>query len=112
VGTQPAPRFALHVGVFAARLGGTAGPMFPHDPAEVAHVFWLPRNALEHSVRVHRNTPRGEIEVPASVHERHIVWGFTRRVLREFFELPAEDPQLGTPIAPHRGTSGEEPTLR
>jgi 8-oxo-dGTP pyrophosphatase MutT (NUDIX family) len=100
VGTRPAPRFSLHVAVFAGRLGPRPTGRLTPDPAEVAHVFWLPRGVLEPSVRVHRDTPRGTIEVPATIHEGHVLWGFTRRVVREFFELPMEDPAAGPVFAP------------
>lgn len=92
VRTVPAPRFGLRVGVFAAALGpGTHRPV-ALDPAEVAHVFWLPRTALQTTVPVVRETTRGPREVPATVVGGHVLWGFTRGVLREFFELPAEPP--------------------
>jgi 8-oxo-dGTP pyrophosphatase MutT (NUDIX family) len=100
VGVQPAPRFSLHVGVFAAALGPSRPTRLAPDPTEVAHVFWLPRGALEPSVRIRRDTPRGTIDVPATVHEGHVLWGFTRRVVRQFFELPVEDRSGGPPFAP------------
>jgi 8-oxo-dGTP pyrophosphatase MutT (NUDIX family) len=102
VGTQPAPRFGISVGVFAAELSDAAAPHITPEPAEVAHVFWLPRSALDRTVRVHRSTSRGEIEVPAAVHEGHVLWGFTWKVVRQFFGLPAQDAAGGPYFAPHR----------
>ncbi len=90
VRTVPAPRFGLRVGVFAAALGEGPHRPFASDPEEVAHVFWLPRKALQTTVPVVRETTRGPREVPATVVAGHVLWGFTRGVLREFFELPEE----------------------
>ncbi len=93
VRTAPAPRFGLHVGVFTARLSTTAGAPVAVDAKEVAHVFWLPSALLADSRPVVRSTPRGDRSVLATVHDGHVVWGFTRRVLRDFFGLPPdEDP--------------------
>lgn len=91
VGVVTAPRFRLDVGVFAAALGEVARPPSPRSPEEVAHVFWLPRAALGTTRRVNRDTGLGEVPVPATVFEGHVLWGFTRRVLRDFFGLPVED---------------------
>jgi 8-oxo-dGTP pyrophosphatase MutT (NUDIX family) len=90
VTTAPAPRFGLHVGVFAARLGPAATHPSAADPKEVAHVFWLPSERLADTRQVSRATATGEREVPATVYEGHVVWGFTRRVLRDFFGLPPD----------------------
>jgi 8-oxo-dGTP pyrophosphatase MutT (NUDIX family) len=95
VGSTPARRFGIHVGVFAARLGPRAGPPTVANPREVAHVFWLPRGALSESRPLTRETERGALRILATVHEGHIVWGFTRRVLRDFFDLPVEDVPQG-----------------
>ncbi len=93
VAAAPAPRFGLHVGVFAAELAGTAGPPTIGSPGEVAHVFWLPQSALSESRLVAvSNVPAGR-SVAAAVHEGHVVWGFTRRVLRDFFGLPVDGVQ-------------------
>jgi 8-oxo-dGTP pyrophosphatase MutT (NUDIX family) len=109
VGAQAAPRFGIQVGVFAARLGTHGGPSLTPDPDEVAHVFWLPRRSLDRTSRVHRDTPRGRIEVPATVHEGHVLWGFTRKVVRQFFELPQEDPVGGQLFAPHPSPEPDSP---
>jgi len=37
-----------------------------------------------------RETLFGYYPMPSAVHEGHVVWGFTRRILREFFDLPRE----------------------
>jgi 8-oxo-dGTP pyrophosphatase MutT (NUDIX family) len=101
VGTEHAIRFGLKVAVFAAALGPPTRAPFPHDIEEVAHVFWLPRETLLHTKQVARDTSRGIFPVPATVFEGHVVWGFTRRLLRQFFELPLEDGALG-PAFPDR----------
>jgi 8-oxo-dGTP diphosphatase len=95
VTTTHARRFGLDVGVFAARLGSTSRVPAPRSPAEVAHVFWLPRSALDRTQRVERATSFGVLPVNATVHEGHVLWGFTRRILRLFFALPPEDDSYG-----------------
>jgi len=90
VGRHHASRFALDVGVFAAELGERSHHPRPRSLEEVAHVFWFPRSALGRTARVPRDTPAGPIEVNAAVYEGHVLWGFTRRLLREFFGHPAE----------------------
>jgi len=99
VGTELGPRLAFRVGVFAAAIGPVAQPPTARSAEEVAHVFWLPRSALGTTRTVTRDTSRGPIEVNASVIEGHVLWGFTRRVLREFFGLPTEDERLGPAFA-------------
>jgi 8-oxo-dGTP pyrophosphatase MutT (NUDIX family) len=96
VAAEPALRFQLKVAIFAGALGPPGRPPYVHDAQEVAHVFWLPRPSLGRTERVHRETSRGLVPVAATVHEGHVVWGFTRRVLRNFFELPPE-PELLPP---------------
>ncbi|HTT15972.1 MAG TPA: CoA pyrophosphatase [Thermoplasmata archaeon] len=107
VGATPAPRFRLHVGVFAARLGDAAGPPTVGSPTEVAHVFWLPLRSLAESRFVTRNGPTGPRPVRATVHEGHVLWGFTRRVLREFTDLPPEDrPEGPVTVSTHGDPRG------
>ncbi len=110
VGTQPARAFGVTVGVFVGALGPVAQRPGARSPAEVATVFWLPRSALAESRRVTRTTMIGAIEVRATVVYGEVLWGFTRRVLREFFGLPAEDersgPGVGQPDRPR--TAPEE----
>ena len=77
----------LHVGVFAAELGPSGRSPAAVSPTEVAHVFWLPRRALLDRRRVVRETLSGPREVDATVVDRHVLWGFTRRVLLDFFEI-------------------------
>ncbi len=101
VETIRAPRFRLHVGVFAAEIGPRGGPPSVRSALEVAHVFWLPAAALAETRRVARETQFGAAEVAASVHEGHVLWGFTRRVLRRFFDLPLEDEVVGPVLPPH-----------
>jgi len=108
VGTNFAPRFGLHVGVFAATIGSVATPPTPRNPTEVAHVFWLPRSTLGITRRVTRQTPRGPAQVNATVVDGQVLWGFTRRVVREFFGLPTED-ELGGPAFAHVSDRENEP---
>jgi 8-oxo-dGTP pyrophosphatase MutT (NUDIX family) len=95
VATVHARRFGIDVGVFAAQLGSAGRAPVPGSPREVAFVFWLPRSALETTRRVERDTSVGIVPVNATVHEGHVLWGFTRRVLRQFFGLPLEDETFG-----------------
>jgi len=114
VGASLARRFGLHVGVFAVGLSTTSAPPTIGSPEEVAHVFWLPHGVLVDSRLLTRDTDRGPVRVVASVHEGHVVWGFTRRVLRDFFGLPAEDPTQGPAFSDRRsdpdGSSPSGPT--
>ena len=99
VGIRHASAFEMQVGIFASewRLGAPS----PHarSPSEVARVFWLPRAALDAATRVPRETSRGPIEVPATVHDGAVLWGFTRRVLRSFFGMEDDDPRNARPPA-------------
>jgi 8-oxo-dGTP pyrophosphatase MutT (NUDIX family) len=107
VGTELAPLFGLNVAVYAAALGPSAGPVAA-DPKEVAHVFWLPVGALGRVEKVSRETRVGMLEVPAVVHDGHVLWGFTLKVLNRFFgegQGPAE-PE-GAPALPGAGPSQE-----
>ena len=97
VGTEHALRFRIRVAAFAAQLAPDGHLPTALSADEVAHVFWLPRSALDSTRRVHRETGLGLLAVPATVFEGHILWGFTRRVLRQFFGLPTED-ELGGPV--------------
>lgn len=96
-----ARRFAMHVGVFAAELTPTAGRPTPANTLEVAHVFWLPSRRLSETRSTRWQTGDGAIDVRATLHDGHVLWGFTRRVLREFFDLPEEDGP-GGPVFAHR----------
>jgi 8-oxo-dGTP pyrophosphatase MutT (NUDIX family) len=86
VGTEDATIFSMRVGVFAAELSPGGRIPRPHSPSEVAHVFWLPRSALTRTERVTRDTHLGPRAVDASVFSGHVLWGFTRRVLLDFFK--------------------------
>ena len=105
VGSAHAFRFGITVGVFAGALGPTGSPPTALSADEVAHVFWLPRSALGETRRVQRETLHGLLEVPATVFENHVLWGFSRRILREFFGLPTEDEWGGPTFAPDPGRS-------
>ncbi len=105
VGPVPAPRFHLTVGVFAATLGPVAHPPDPRSREEVAHVFWAPRSSLADSRPVVQETVVGPAPVRATVVHGQVLWGFTRRVLRDFFGLPAED-DLAGPLLADRGDAG------
>jgi 8-oxo-dGTP diphosphatase len=104
ISTEHASRFGIDVGVFAARLGPGGRTPGPRSPLEVAHVFWLPRSALETTRRVERDTSRGVLPVNATVHEGHVLWGFTRRVVRVFFGFPGEEGSYGPVFATHGPT--------
>ncbi|GEM_PF-413333 len=100
VAIVPAPVFSMHVGVFAAELGPSGRAPMARSATEVAHVFWLPAAALRTGATVTRDTPRGPREVEAVLHEGHVLWGFTRRVLRGFFGLePFPGPEGAVPGA-------------
>jgi len=101
VSTVHARRFELDVAVFAARLSLAGRTPAPRSPQEVAHVFWLPLSSLETTLRVERDTSVGIIPVNATVHEGHVLWGFTRRILRAFLDLPVEDETFGPVYVPH-----------
>lgn len=103
VGTQPAHAFGLTVGIFAAELGPVAQPPSARSPEEVATVFWLPRSALGETRKVTRTTSIGPTEVRATIVHGEVLWGFTRRVLRDFFGFPTEDGASGPAFARSRG---------
>jgi 8-oxo-dGTP pyrophosphatase MutT (NUDIX family) len=100
VSVQRAARFGIDVAVFAGALSERAAAPSPLSVDEVAHVFWLPRSALGRTVTVERSTGTGVRPVSATVFEGHILWGFTRRVLRDFFGLPPEGDLGGPAFAP------------
>jgi 8-oxo-dGTP pyrophosphatase MutT (NUDIX family) len=100
VSTELALRFGLRVGVFAAILAPDGPAPTARSPEEVAHVFWMPRSALANSRPIVRETSRGLAEVPATVFEGHVLWGFTRRVLCEFFGVPTQDEAIGPVFVP------------
>lgn len=101
VGTLLAVRFGVKVSIFATGLAPEARHPTVRSAEEVAHVFWLPRSALGVSRSVVRETTRGPTEVPATVFEGHVLWGFSRRVLCQFFGVPTEDEAIG-PVFPPR----------
>ena len=101
VETVLAVRFGLRVGVFAVGLSPDAKAPTPRSADEVAHVFWLPRFALADSRSIERETMRGAAEVRATVFEGHVLWGFTRRVLCDFFGIVHQDEAIGPVFAPH-----------
>jgi 8-oxo-dGTP pyrophosphatase MutT (NUDIX family) len=88
--TQLATVFSLRVAVFATAVRPRGKSPLVHSPEEVATVFWLPRAALDSTEWVTRETRFGTREVEANIYQGHILWGFTRRVLRMFFGLPVE----------------------
>ncbi len=102
-----ASRFGLDVAAFAAALGDGARRPRPRSRTEVAHVFWLPRSALGAEARIVRDTSLGAIEVDATLYQGHVLWGFTRRLLREFFGHPPE----GTFAASREPAAGRHNTL-
>jgi 8-oxo-dGTP pyrophosphatase MutT (NUDIX family) len=86
LGSFPARAFDLRVAAFAAVLGGGRAPS-PRSLTEVADVFWLPLSAVSRPIRARRATREGLQDVDATMHEGHVVWGFTHRVLRVLWEL-------------------------
>lgn len=99
VRVEAARRFGLRVGIFAGKLADSATGPTVRSPEEVAHVFWLPIAELEGTRSVHEETQRGLAEVPATIFDGHVVWGFTRRILRESFGHSADDPADGPTFA-------------
>jgi 8-oxo-dGTP pyrophosphatase MutT (NUDIX family) len=114
VSTEDAVRFGIKVAVFAASLGSGGHPPTALSAQEVAHVFWMPRSALGETRRVHRETVRGLQPVPATVFEGHILWGFSRRLIRQFVGLPTEDEWGGPAFAPDpsRSRTGDADSSR
>ena len=89
VAIRSARVFSLDVAVFAGELGPAGRSPIVASRGEVAHVFWLPRSALSHQRRVMVDSRAGAREVDAAVFDGHVIWGFTHRVLLDFFEGPA-----------------------
>ena len=81
----PARAFGLDVAVFSAEFARDPESVEPRDPTEVAGVFWFPLHELSVTTPVVRETFRGPATVEAHVHEGHVLWGFTRSVLRQLF---------------------------
>ena len=81
----PARVFRLEVAVFAAEFARDPRLVVPRDPTEVAGVFWFPLRELSVTTPVVRETFRGPATVDAHVHDGHVLWGFTRSVLRQLF---------------------------
>jgi len=100
VDTVLAIRFGLKVAVFATALAPEAQPPTARSAEEVAHVFWLPRSALGTSRPIERETSRGLATVRATVCDGHILWGFSRSVLCQFFGVANEDELIGPVFAP------------
>jgi 8-oxo-dGTP diphosphatase len=100
VRAENARAFAIRVGIFAGELSHDANAPSVRSADEVAHVFWLPGSELGTTRRVTQRTSRGPLEVNATVFEGHVLWGFTRRALRDFFGLPVEDEPIGHLFAP------------
>lgn len=108
VGVEPAPRFQLHVGVFAGALADTGRSPRAARSDEVAHVFWFPCDRLSHEERAEVLTGQGFRDLPVHRYEGHVLWGFTRHVLREFFGLSPEPDVGGRPYAPSPRTVRRE----
>ncbi|MFY9716993.1 MAG: CoA pyrophosphatase [Thermoplasmata archaeon] len=106
---QPAPRFGLRVGVFVGEIATSARSPRIHNPREVAHVFWLPKGRLDPPQPYRFPGEHGPSTHPASYFEGHIVWGFTRRVLRDFFGFPSETDVGGPQFAPSASESRDPP---
>jgi len=100
VSTELALRFGLKIGVFAAKLAPDAPAPTVASSEEVAHVFWLPRSALATSRSIVRETSHGLAGIRATVFEGHVLWGFTRKVLCQFFGVATEDEAIGPVFVP------------
>jgi 8-oxo-dGTP pyrophosphatase MutT (NUDIX family) len=98
---REAPVFGLRVAVFAAWLADPKRSIHVADPREVAELFWLPRSKLSELTEVARSTASGEIRVEAVLHDGHVLWGFTLRVLRNFFAVAGP----GDGLPPNREAS-------
>ncbi len=109
VRTEEARHFGLKVGIFAAELRENSRAPAPRSSVEVAHVFWLPHSRLAENRPTPQLTSRGEVHVPATWHEGHLLWGFTRRVLRDFFAYPSEDDPVGLLFTPPPAPRGAPP---
>lgn len=88
------PRFVLvshalssrvRVAVFTAELTPAGAVPTARDPTEVASVFWMPRAAFATMGVAERETSVGLRRVPAVRFGKHVVWGFTLRVVRVLF---------------------------
>jgi 8-oxo-dGTP pyrophosphatase MutT (NUDIX family) len=91
----------LRVAVFVDRLlDGPGGPR-DVDPAEVTTTFWFPLHALDQTESRPRSTMFGQIYVDTVVFEGHVVWGFTLRLLQDFFSW------LERPESPGSSPPGE-----
>lgn len=88
VRTDLARRFGLEVAIFAAEHSPTGRAPTVRSSAEVASVFWLPRAEANRTRTVAVPSGSGQVEVSASVFEGHVLWGFTRRVVRDFLGFP------------------------
>lgn len=64
------------------------GPLVPVTGPEITSAFWCPLADLP-STRTEAvvATQMGELTVPAFVHERRVIWGFTHRLLEELLTL-------------------------
>ncbi|MHB8352271.1 MAG: NUDIX hydrolase [Thermoplasmata archaeon] len=86
VGLVPAPSLGLEVAAFVSLLRDGAASPWARDTEEVAGVFWLPEGELARTQRVERATFPGPATVDAALFEGHVVWGFTRTLLRSTLE--------------------------
>ncbi len=112
VGTGHAHRFGIRVAVFVAELAPEGRGPGVRSTHEVAHVFWLPLSELGRLRRVTADTTRGPAEVSATVYDGHVLWGFTRRVLREFLGMPSDDGMVGPVFDTPPRSSDAPPTAR
>lgn len=85
LGIEHAPRFSMHVGVFAGRLGPTPHAALTPSPLEVADVFWLPLPVLATRTTSVQPSRNGPVPVEAVVHDSHVIWGLTLRILSKYF---------------------------
>lgn len=104
-----AARFGVEVAVVASTLSPSAADAAVHSVDEVANVFWFPRSALRRMLMLSVDTPYGPLATNGVPFEQWVVWGFTLRVLRDFFGWwdtgappPAGSASLAAGTAPER----------
>ncbi len=83
-GIEDARPASLQVAIFVGIWNADGRAPTVRSPGEVADLFWLPLSELSRTEQVGRPTALGPAVVEATRFEGHVVWGFTRRVLRRF----------------------------
>jgi 8-oxo-dGTP pyrophosphatase MutT (NUDIX family) len=120
VDTLEARRFSISVGIFAAPLAPTSPVPTSGSPTEVAAIFWMPRGALGARSSIQVRSPQGAIELPSVLHQGHVVWGFTLRILDGLLGAAADRDRPGAvarerpgpPVSPSVGTKSTRARTR